>query len=133
MKPMNPRYMKVFLSPPLVLSGLVLVLWFSWQAILGFLLHALILLAEVLELLFDHLLEDVLRLEGHSAQMWTAWTGFLAFVTLGFLGYRAARRRLVAKFATWDKFIYCSGVWAREHWLTLAMPLAVLVTVRVVF
>jgi hypothetical protein len=33
----------------------VLVLWFSWQAILGFLLHALILLAEVLELLFGHL------------------------------------------------------------------------------
>lgn len=133
MKPMNPRYMKVFLSPPLLLSGLVLVLWFSWQAILGFLLHALILLAEVLELLFDHLLEDVLRLEGHSAQMWTAWTGFLAFVTLSVLGYRAARRRLIAKFQTWDKFMFCSRSWARENWLTLAMPLAVLVMVVVMF
>lgn len=133
MKPMNPRYMKVLLSPPLLLSGLVLVLWFSWQAILGFLLHALILLAEVLELLFDHLLEDVLRLEGHSAQMWTAWTGFLVFVTLGFLGYRAARGRLVAKFQTWDKFMFCSGSWAKENWLTLAIPLAVLVMVIVMF
>ena len=130
---MNPRYMKVVLSPPLLLSGLVLVMWFSWQAILGFLLHALILLAEVLELLFDHLLEDVLRLEGHSAQMWTAWTGFLAFVTLSVLGYRAARRRLIAKFQTWDKFMFCSRSWARENWLTLAMPLAVLVIVIVIF
>jgi len=133
MKPMNPRYMKVVLSPPLLLSGLVLVMWFSWQAILGFLLHALILLAEVLELLFDHLLEDVLRLEGHSAQMWTAWTGFLAFVTLSVLGYRAARGRLIAKFQTWDKFMFCSRSWARENWLTLAMPLAVLVIVIVMF
>jgi len=130
---MNPRYMKVVLSPPLLLSGLVLVMWFSWQAILGFLLHALILLAEVLELLFDHLLEDVLRLEGHSAQMWTAWTGFLAFVTLSVLGYRAARGRLIAKFQTWDKFMFCSRSWARENWLTLAMPLAVLVIVIVMF
>lgn len=125
--------MKVFLSPPLLLSGLVLALWFSWQAILGFLLHALILLAEVLELLFDHLLEDVLRLEGHSAQMWTAWTGFIAFVTLSVLGYRAARRRLIAKFQTWDRFMFCSRSWARENWLTLAMPLAVLVMVVVMF
>ena len=130
---MNPRYMKVFCSPPLLLSGLVLALWFSWQAILGFLLHALILLAEVLELLFDHLLEDVLRLEGHSAQMWTAWTGFIAFVTLSVLGYRAARRRLVAKFQTWDKFVFCSGRWVREHWLTVAMPLAVFLVMILAF
>jgi len=130
---MNARYARVFLSPPVILSSLVLVLWFTWQALLGFLLHALIILAEILELTFDHLLEDVLRLEGHSAQMYTAWTGVIAFVFLAVFGYRAARRRFIARFQTWDKFMFHGRSWARDHWLTLTMPLTVLLLLNVLF
>lgn len=130
---MDQKLIKSWASPPLILSALVLVLWFSWRAILGFILHALLIVAEVLELAIDHLLENVLHLEGHSAQMYTAWIGVGAFITLTAYSYSHARQYLFAKFQTWDKFVFVVHGWAKEHWLTLALPLLVLTITAYIF
>jgi len=99
-KPKDQKQLKTWASPPLILSALVLVLWFSWRAILGFTLHVLLIVAEVLELSLDHLLENVLHLEGHSAQMYTAWIGVGAFIALTTYSYPHTRRSFFTNFQT---------------------------------
>lgn len=123
----------LILSPPAILTVLVLVLRFTWHAILGFLLYSLLILAEVLELALDHLLENVLHLEGHSAQMYTAWIGLGAIIALAVFGYNKASQVFHDNFHSWDSFISSSEAWAKEHWLTLVLPLTVLIISALIF
>jgi hypothetical protein len=131
--PMDQKPSKIWTSPPLMLSALVLVLWFSWRAILGFILHMLLIMAEILELVIDNLLEKVLHLEGHSAQMYTAWIGLGIFLALVASGYANAKRYFFTHFQTWDKFAFVLTGWTKGHWLTLALPLAVLIMTMSIF
>jgi hypothetical protein len=130
---MDQKLSKTWTSPPLMLSALVLVLWFSWRAILGFILHMLLIFAEILELGLDHLLENVLHLEGHSAQMYTAWIGLGTFMALVAYCYVHARQYFFTHFQTWDKLAFVLNGWAKAHWLTLALPLAVLIVTASLF
>jgi hypothetical protein len=124
---------KIWNSPPLILSAFVLVLWFSWRAILGFILHALLIVAEVLELLLDYLLEHVLHLEGHSAQMYTAWIGLVALIALVAYCYTHARRYFFAHFQTGNQFALFLKGWVKAHGLTWALPLLVLIVAASIF
>jgi hypothetical protein len=109
------------------LSVAVLVLWFFWDTLLGVTLHGLHIVVEILELGLEHLLESLFHVEGHTAQMYTAWIGFSLLVALTLFAYRHTRRMLANKFPTKDHFSTWSRQWAREHWFILALPTLVLV------
>lgn len=111
----------------LKLSVVVLVLWFFWDTLLGVTLHGLHIVVEILELGLEHLLESLFHVEGHTAQMLTAWIGFCLLMALSFFAYRHTRRVLARRFPARDHFHNWSRQWAREHWLTLALPTVVLV------
>ena len=130
---MNFRDGRFWRSPPVILAGIVVVLWFSWHVLLRFILHALLILAEVLELAIDHLLENVLHLEGHSAQMYTAWIGVLVFTALAVYGFRWTRNAWVRRFQTWENFVMESEGWGKSHWLTWSLPLIVLMVLVILF
>lgn len=68
---------------------------------IGTILHILI---EVLEMALEHFLESAFGLHGHPAQMVTAWTGLTAFLILGFVLYRQARKSLQRYAADWERF-----------------------------
>jgi hypothetical protein len=65
---------------------LILVFW--GDAVLSVLVHLVEIVLETLELLVDHFLEGVLKLEPHEAQAVTAWLGFGLFVLILVLGLK---------------------------------------------
>ena len=84
-------------------------------------------MVEILELGLEYLLESLFHVEGHTAQMYTAWIGVSLLIALTFFAYRHTRRVLTSRFPTRDHFSTWSRQWAREHWFTLALPTLVLV------
>lgn len=107
-------------------SVLVLVLWFFGDAVLGVSLHLLHIVIEILELGLEHLLENLFHLEGHAAQMWTAWIGFTLILMLCMFSYWHVYSVLTAKFQSWNHFSRCARRWAREHWMQWSLPLLTL-------
>ena len=83
---------RLWRSPAVVYSLLVLVFWLFGGVILGTILHMLHILIEVLELALEHLLEALFHVEGHTAQMYTAWVGFTIFMMLAACIWCCARR-----------------------------------------
>lgn len=113
-------------SPAVLGSLLVLGFWFQGDAILGFILHLLHVLVEILELGLEHLLESLFHLEGHDAQVWTAWIGLGAFSVLIYLGYREVRRRLAEKFRSRGDFVRWTRDLVMTHWPHWTPPLILL-------
>jgi len=109
-------------SPAVLYSALVLVLWFFGDAVLGVSLHLLHIVIEILELGLEHLLEKLFHLQGHAAQMWTAWIGFTLILLLCMFSYWHACNVLTAKFQSWDQFRRSARRWAREHWEQWSLP-----------
>ena len=118
------------LRPPARLKRKIL-LWLGlfmlfqfWDSLLGFILHALHILIEYLELALEHLLEILFHLEGHDGQMATAWIGSLLIIAFlyrlitGSLGAFRARFRSRGYFLSWVK------VHALENWLFLSLLFA---------
>jgi hypothetical protein len=66
----------------------LLILIFWGDAVLSLLVHLIEIILETLELLVDHFLEGVLKLEPHEAQVATAWLGFGLFVLILVLGLK---------------------------------------------
>lgn len=95
-----------------VAGGLVLAMVF-WDAISGFVLHMLFYALEFLELGWEYLLEMLFHLEPHEAQMYTAWTGLVAFLALGVFLYMRSAAYLRGRFHSWAEF------WAWMHSRTL--------------
>jgi hypothetical protein len=120
-------------SPAISYSALVLVFWFWGDALLGFSLHVLHIVIEILELGLEHLLESLFHLHGHTAQMWTAWIGLTLILTLCMFSYRQARRLLAAHFHSWQHFRQCARHWVTGHWEQVSLPLVTLVLSVVFF
>lgn len=113
-------------------GGLILLLLF-WDVILGAILHLFLYVIEYLELGLEGLLELLLHLEAHDAQILTAWTGFAAFVTLGGYLYLWASRSWRARFQTWRDFFAWTQDLGRANWLVLSVLAAVLLARLLLF
>ena len=98
-----------------------LLLLLFWDSLLDLLLHGLHILIEFLEMGLEGLLEIVFHLEGHEAQMYTAWTGLVAFMGLGVFGYLRTVRFIRSRFRTWSYFRFGLTQWMRENWLLLSL------------
>jgi len=82
----------------LAIIGVLIVFAFTWDTLLGWLGHAIILILEWLELTVDTIYEELLNLAPEASQMATAWTGFLAALALiGWGAYRLRKLYLVYK------------------------------------
>ncbi|MFM8444629.1 MAG: hypothetical protein ACKN9W_14985 [Methylococcus sp.] len=114
-------------SPSVLGSLLVLAFWFHGDAILGFILHLLHIVIEILEMGLEHLLEYLFHLEGRDAQFWTAWTGLGAFIGLFYLIFRQTHRRLSARFRSWGDFARWTRDIAVTHWPCWTPPLILLI------
>lgn len=97
----------------------ILILLF-WDDVLGITLHILHILLEYLELVTEELLIHLFHLEEHEGQMYTAWLGLIAFLSLSTWLYVAVRRKIRKTFRSWAYFRSWIKVHAREHWMTLA-------------
>lgn len=73
----------------LLIGSGILILVFWWHALLELLLHAVLIVLEILELLVDTVLEHV-GLTLYEAQMVTAWLGFGVFTLLMIVGLKKA-------------------------------------------
>ena len=123
----------IWSSPAMLYSALVLVLWFFGDAVLGVFLHLLHIVIEILELGLEHLLESLFHLEGHAAQMWTAWIGFTLILMLCIFSYWHACNVLTAKFQSWNHCSRRARRWAREHWEQWSLPSLTLLLSVVLF
>ena len=71
-----------WLRPQLIVPAFLLVFWYVGDAILGFILHLIHIVIELGEMGVEHLLEALFHVEGHTAQMLTAWTGLFIFIAV---------------------------------------------------
>ena len=129
-KPMAAATVRKFCcSKPVLFTLGALSLWHFGDVLLGTLLHALHVVIEVLEMGLEHLLEALFHLEGHDAQMATAWIGLALILTLiAFIGNRL-RRAWRSRFQSWQHVFESAGHWARSHWnLWLPPVLALTIT-----
>lgn len=92
-----------------------------WDSLLDLLLHGLHIVIEFLELGLEELLELVFHLEGHEAQMFTAWTGFAAFLGLGIFVYLKLVRFIRSRFRSWNHLRFGLTQWVRHNWLPLSL------------
>lgn len=111
----------------LIASGFLLFALIG-DSILDITLHLLHILIEFLELGLEDALELLFDLEGHTAQMYTAWIGFTAFILLFMYLYHRVRRAARSKFRSWSYFRLWLRVWIREHWLLLAVCCSIYIT-----
>lgn len=88
-----------------VIIGVVLLILVFWgSAILPWLVEALEIFLETLELITERVLEALLALSPYQAQATTAWLGFGLAVFLLVIGYRklsAWWRRMQARLPAW--------------------------------
>jgi len=98
-----------------------LLLLLLWDSLLDLLMHGLHILIEFLEMGLEELLEVVFHLEGHEAQMYTAWTGLVAFIGLGVFIYLRTVRFIRLRFRSWSYFRFGLAQWMRENWLPLSL------------
>lgn len=117
---------RLWRSPAVVYSLLMLVFWLFGGVILGTILHILHILIEVLELGLEHLLEALFHVEGHTAQMYTAWVGFMIFMMLAACIWCCARRAFRARFCSRGEALRAFRSWVLAHWGTLTPPALVL-------
>lgn len=101
--------------------SLWLLILIFWEPLLELMLHGLDIVIEFLELGVEDLLEMAFHLEGHSAQMYTAWTGLAAFTALAVFGYLWASRFIRARFRSWFYCRFRLMEWLRENWLPLTL------------
>ena len=92
-----------------------------WEPRLELLLHGLDIVVEFLELGVEDILELAFHLEGHAAQMFTAWTGLAAFTALAVFGYLWTSRFIRARFRSWSYCRFRLMQWLRENWLPLTL------------
>lgn len=95
------------------LCGLLAILLFGdtllhWT---GSVLHVLL---EVLELALEHFLESAFGVSGHTAQMLTAWIGFLVFLVLAIILFRQARKSVRKHAAAWERLLGEAGAVYRK-------------------
>lgn len=116
-------------SKPVLFTAGALGLWHFGDVLLGTLLHALHVVIEVLEMGLEHFLEALFHLEGHDAQMATAWIGLaLILILVTYIGKRL-RQAWRSRFPSWQQFFEAVGTWARSHWnLWLPPVLALTIT-----
>ena len=128
-KPGAATVRKFCCSKPVLFTAGALGLWHFGDVLLGTLLHALHVVIEVLEMGLEHLLEALFHLEGHDAQMATAWIGLvLILILVTYIGKRL-RQAWRSRFPSWQQFFQAVGTWARSHWnLWLPPVLALTIT-----
>ncbi|MEN9681859.1 MAG: hypothetical protein RLZZ627_1752 [Pseudomonadota bacterium] len=98
---------------------LAVLIFLFWDDVLSITLHVLHILLEYLELVTEELLIQLFHLEEHDGQMYTAWLGLIAFVTISTWLYITIRRKIRAKFRSWAYFRSWVKIHAREHWISL--------------
>lgn len=98
---------------------LAALIFFFWDDVLGITLHVLHILLEYLELATEELLIHLFNLEEHDGQMFTAWLGLAAFLTLAGWLYVTIRRKIKSTFRSWAYFRSWVKIHAREHWISL--------------
>jgi hypothetical protein len=114
-----------WLRPQLIVPALLLVFWYAGNFILGFILHLIHIVIELGEMGVEHLLEALLHVEGHTAQMFTAWTGLFVFIAFAKFLQILIRRYFIARFRTWHFFnLWFRGLF-RQYWDTLVISLLV--------
>jgi hypothetical protein len=128
-KPGAATVRKFCCSKPVLFTAGALGLWHFGDVLLGTFLHALHVVIEVLEMGLEHFLEALFHLEGHDAQMATAWIGLaLILILVTYIGKRL-RQAWRSRFPSWQQFFEAVGTWARSHWnLWLPPVLAVTIT-----
>ncbi len=92
-----------------------------WDFLVDLLLHGLHIVIEFLELGLEDMLEMIFHLESHEAQMYTAWTGLIFFMGLGFYVYVRAVRLFRSHFRSWSYFRFWLTHKLRENWLPLSL------------
>jgi hypothetical protein len=128
-KPGATTVRKFCCSKPVLFTAGALGLWHFGDVLLGTLLHALHVIIEVLEMGLEHLLEALFHLEGHDAQMATAWIGLALILILVTYTGKRLRQAWRSRFPSWQQFFEAVGTWARSHWnLWLPPVLAVTIT-----
>jgi len=115
----------LWLKPQLIVPGVLLLLWYLGDAILGFILHLIHIVIELGEMGVEHLLEAMFHVEGHTAQMLTAWTGLFIFIAFAKVSQILLRRYFIARFQSWAYFnLWFKGLF-RQYWDTLVISLLV--------
>ena len=114
-----------WLRPQLIVPAFLLVFWYVGDAILGFILHLIHIVIELGEMAVEHLLEALFHVEGHTAQMLTAWTGLFIFIAVAKVSQIFLRRYFIARFQNFA----CFKRWFKglfwQYWDTLVISLMV--------
>jgi uncharacterized membrane protein YhaH (DUF805 family) len=98
---------------------LAVLIFLFWDDVLSITLHVLHILLEYLELVTEELLIHLFHLEEHEGQMFTAWLGLIAFLSLSTWLYVTVRRKIRSTFRSWAYFRSWIKIHAREHWMSL--------------
>jgi hypothetical protein len=102
-----------------VIWTLAVLIFFFWDDVIGITLHVLHILLEYVELITEELLIHLFNLEEHEGQMFTAWLGLAAFLSLITWLYVTVRRKIRRTFRSWAYFRSWVKIHAREHWISL--------------
>ena len=102
-----------------VIWTLAVLIFFFWDDVIGITLHVLHILLEYVELITEELLIHLFHLEEHEGQMFTAWLGLAAFLSLITWLYVTVRRKIRRTFRSWAYFRSWIKIHAREHWISL--------------
>jgi len=102
-----------------VIWTLAVLIFFFWDDVIGITLHLLHILLEYVELITEELLIHLFHLEEHEGQMFTAWLGLAAFLSLITWLYVTVRRKIRRTFRSWAYFRSWVKIHAREHWISL--------------
>lgn len=102
-----------------VIWTLAVLIFFFWDDVIGITLHVLHILLEYVELITEELLIHLFHLEEHEGQMFTAWLGLAAFISLITWLYVTVRRKIRRTFRSWAYFRSWVKIHAREHWISL--------------
>lgn len=102
-----------------VIWTLAVLIFFFWDDVIGITLHVLHILLEYVELITEELLIHLFNLEEHDGQMFTAWLGLAAFLSLITWLYVTVRRKIRRTFRSWAYFRSWVKIHAREHWISL--------------
>lgn len=102
-----------------VIWTLAVLIFFFWDDVIGITLHVLHILLEYVELITEELLIHLFNLEEHEGQMFTAWLGLAAFISLITWLYVTVRRKIRKTFRSWAYFRSWVKIHAREHWISL--------------
>ena len=114
-----------WLRPQLTVPVILLVFWHVGDAILSFILHLIHIVIELGEMAVEHLIEALFHVEGHTAQMLTAWTGLFIFIAVAKVCQIRLRRYFIARFQSWAYFKHWLKGLLWHYWDTLVISLLV--------